>query len=276
MEVIIVAIDIGIIHLALVWTLVNLLKPSFTQVLGLKLIDLTQVTNKLHKKLASVNTTEEKPCTNNNITLDKFDKLDMHGKFSKCLLPHSNNIADRMLHFFELYKSILDSTRIIFVEQQPPMGHQAVEQLILQKYRDKFRFVYPRSLHKHFEMAGLDYNGRKQKSIQLALKFNFSNDAKREFERLIDIELKHGDQCTERAHDVADAVLILAYGINGLVKVSVEAEAKKLNAEKFRLLQEDLLTRRQLTSDTKEFFNRFAHNPPRSKSSFLNVCALKK
>lgn len=152
-----------------------------------------------------------------------------------CSIPHSKMLCDRLAHFFAVYERVLNAAVRIFVEQQPPMGHTAVEQLIVAKYRDKVTLISPNSMHKHFGMNHFkDPNKREKRkivSISLMKQIPMTMKCRQESERLILEEEKRlipGDTGIERAHDVADSILVLRYGIYLLKQVALRKRAATL------------------------------------------------
>ena len=93
-----------------------------------------------------------------NVALIDITKRCRH---SNCTLNHTNHIVDRVDHFIQGYKTMLDKADRILIEKQPPVGLISVEQLLFDRLRDKVEFIYPVSVHKHFGIRKLDYDGRK-------------------------------------------------------------------------------------------------------------------
>lgn len=130
---IIIAIDIGIENLGLVAASIN---PNFTI---------------------------------NTITHCELINLTKNCNQRGCILPHSNTITDRMIHFFSQYKHILDSADTILIERQiPTSGLVAIQSLIHFQYRQKSILVSPNSMHAFYGISHLDYERRKKATIQLA------------------------------------------------------------------------------------------------------------
>lgn len=129
----VISIDIGIYHLGLVAAELN---PDYTihQIHDVDLIDIT--------------------------TGCKLGE--------QCNLEHGSNIADYMSHFFVYYQQPLQEADVILVEQQPPSGLVAVQELIRFQYRQKTQVVSPRSMHVHFDIGYLDYEARKRATQKIA------------------------------------------------------------------------------------------------------------
>ncbi len=116
-----------------------------------------------------------------------------------CVLYHSNCLSDRINHFCQEYKPILQSCKQIFIERQPITGHISVKQLIFKVYRKKALLVHPTSMHKYFKIDYLSYEEKKAETIKLCQKY-ITNDCK-----------KHFLASKERKHDITDTICILLY-----------------------------------------------------------------
>jgi hypothetical protein len=118
----------------------------------------------------------------------------------KCTLGHSNCICDRIQHVIQEEADVFDIADSIIIEQQPPCGHVAVEQLIFAQFRGKAHLVSPVSMHKTYGMRGLDYNERKEYTRQC-------------FERspVIEDVVKTTLYSRDRSHDVYDAYMIAEF-----------------------------------------------------------------
>ena len=99
----IVAIDVGIIHLGVVSAHVTW---DVINVENVYLIDLTKSCR----------------CTN-------------------CPLNHTNHMVDRVDHFIQEHRTILDKADVVLVEKQPITGLISVEQLIFDRLRGKVEFI---------------------------------------------------------------------------------------------------------------------------------------
>ena len=115
---------------------------------------------------------------------------------SECKLEHTNELADLMAHFIQEYGYLLDEAEKIFIERQPPTGLTNIETLLLYLYREKTELVSPNSMHKHFMIGHLEYEKRKERTIELSNKF-----------------LEHFQIYKEmnRKHDIADAVCMIIF-----------------------------------------------------------------
>lgn len=117
-----------------------------------------------------------------------------------CTLGHSNYIYDRIQHVIQEEADIFNNADFIIIEQQPPCGHVAVEQLFFAQFRDKAHLVSPASIHKTYGMKGLDYNCRKERTQQF---FESSS--------IIEDSVKMNLCKRERSHDVYDAYIIVEF-----------------------------------------------------------------
>ena len=90
---------------------------------------------------------------------------------------------------------MFDTSELIIIERQPPMGVTNVQDLLFTKYRHKVVLMNPGRIIKYFMMSR-DYSKRKMESEKIASKYlcSFSN-----FYNNI------------RKHDISDAMLMLIY-----------------------------------------------------------------
>jgi len=134
-DLLILSIDIGIKHLALVLSSVTNCY-DFKEILWVNLIDITI-----------------------------FDCK------SDCKLHHDKTFADWMLHVMERYNEIFNKANFILIERQPLNGFVAVEQIIFGYWREKSILISPNSVHKFFNMNCYDYDGRKNMSINISSRY---------------------------------------------------------------------------------------------------------
>lgn len=151
----ILSIDVGIIHLGLTMTSLNM-DYSFSHVKWMKLIDLTKFTH-------------------HRISIDD------------CKLHHTHTMSDWVDHFLQEYGEEISEATVILIERQPPGPCVAIEQLFYSKYRDRTVLISPRSMHHHFGIARLDYDKRKEFTTSIALTY-LSQTLK---EELIGLERSH-------------------------------------------------------------------------------------
>ena len=128
------------------------------------------------------------------IDLQKLPHRHIHR--SDCKLYHTNELADLMAHFIQEYGHLLYEADKIFIERQPPTGLTNIETLLLFLYRKKTELVSPNSMHKHFMIGHLEYEKRKERTIELSNKF---------------LEHIESYKKLERKHDIADAVCMIIF-----------------------------------------------------------------
>ena len=121
-----------------------------------------------------------------------------HKKVSRwdCTLYHSNEVTDLFTHFIQEYGDYLTEADKILIERQPPMGLTNIEALFLFVYRHKIELISPNAMHKHFHINVLEYESRKERTIEISKSFleNFQ-----EYQEL------------SRKHDIADAVCMIIF-----------------------------------------------------------------
>lgn len=131
------------------------------------------------------------------VWMDLVDITEFHC-LPNCGLHHSKTICDRVEHMLAEYKQVFDKANIILIEQQPPTGLVAVEQMIFSRYRDKAVLISPVAVHKHFFIRQLDYEQRKEASVRIASRYIS--------EKFLE---KLGSY--ERMHDISDSILFTLY-----------------------------------------------------------------
>ena len=117
----------------------------------------------------------------------------------ECNLEHTNEVADLIAHFIQEYGHYLEKADKLLLERQPPTGLTQIETLLLYLYRYKTVLVSPNSMHKHFHIGQLEYEKRKEKTIQFAQDF---------------LENFKEYQMYDRKHDIADAVCMIIFYIH--------------------------------------------------------------
>ena len=121
---------------------------------------------------------------------------------STCGLRHERTFCDYIDHLVQVYQSDFEECDYIIIERQPPVGFVVIQELILNKFRNKTVIVSPNSVHKFHNISQFDYEGRKTESLRIALDtmggvfdtFQIAN--------------------CERQHDVADAVCQLLFWLD--------------------------------------------------------------
>lgn len=141
---------------------------------------------------------------NNNITIKFIGLINIQELCHECLLNeeyecglcHDNCIADYMSHFFLKFDHELSKANFILIEQQPPSGLIAVQELLRFKYRNKVKMISPVKMHSFFNISKLDYEERKQFTIKKASPFLRQSKMYRD--------------CL-RKHDIADAFCMILF-----------------------------------------------------------------
>ena len=106
---------------------------------------------------------------------------------------YSNGIVDLVPLFVDSHKYIFDAAETILIERQPPGGLTNIETLLHYMFKDKVVLVSPVSMHTHFGMRHLNYDQRKERTIEIANKY------------------LNEDIPYERKHDIADALCMILY-----------------------------------------------------------------
>jgi|TARA_R110002073_G_scaffold181876_1_gene340190 hypothetical protein len=127
----------------------------------------------------------------------------------ECKIPHTNETCDRIAHFLQEYEPILGSAETILIERQPIMGLKDVEGLIMSANRSRTILVSPNSMHRFFGISKFTYDERKVQTEKIAEKYVGHME---EYQNL------------ERKHDIADAVCLCLYHVDGLKR---EADTKR-------------------------------------------------
>ncbi len=117
-------------------------------------------------------------------------------KRQECRLEHTSELADLMAHFIQEFGHLLDEADKILIERQPPTGLTNIETLLLYLYRHKTKLISPNSMHKHFIIGHLEYEKRKERTVE------FASQLLENFEFYKELE---------RKHDIADAVCMLIF-----------------------------------------------------------------
>ena len=106
---------------------------------------------------------------------------------------YSNDIVDLIPLFVDAHKYIFESAYTILIERQPPGGFTNIEVLLHYMFKDKVILVSPVSMHTHFGMRHLNYDQRKERTVEIANKY------------------LNEDIPYERKHDIADALCMILY-----------------------------------------------------------------
>ena len=181
----VLSIDIGIINLGYVYSEYY---PDFAY----------YYSDSENKTLQSNEVIKIIDCNKVDITIMKHNTT----KFCDCKLHHDNCFPDYLEHFFQEYSEMFNNSQLILVERQPITGITNVQDLILNKYREKTILISPNSVHKHFCMSK-NYTTRKKQSELIAMKYlyHFSNFINK-----------------LRKHDISDAMLLILYYYETVLK----------------------------------------------------------
>ena len=117
-------------------------------------------------------------------------------KRSNCELYHTSELADYFSHFVQEYGDYLEKADKILIERQPPGGLTNVEALFVYTYRNKIELISPNSMHKHFNINYLEYEKRKERTIEFSKSFL---ESFQEYQEL------------SRKHDISDAVCMIIF-----------------------------------------------------------------
>jgi hypothetical protein len=154
---------------------------------------------------------------NDDMTVEKIHDCDLVDITTGCglvgcQLEHGRNICDYMSHFFQNYNEVLEETDIILIEQQPPMGFVAIQELVRFNYRSKTKVISPRTVHCHFGIQHLDYERRKLASEDIARHWlsEFKNYT-----------------FQERKHDMADAYCQLKWWSSNMNKQWIDKSLRE-------------------------------------------------
>ena len=132
-----------------------------------------------------------------DVTVYTHDHLDE----DRCGLPHTKELGDRVMHAVAERRPLFDQCDAVVIERQPPNGHQAVQALLHQAFREKAVLVHPAHLHRHHRdnhglEAGSDYDQRKAHFERWAADLVGPEEWERRTRRF------------PRRHDIADALAI--------------------------------------------------------------------
>ena len=162
---------------------------------------------------------------NDNIIVIDCDKIDITVMrhviipFCNCKLNHDNCAPDYLEHFFQEHHLIFNEAHIILVERQPIIGITNIQDLILNKYRNKTLLISPNRVHKHFSMSK-NYSFRKIQAEMIASPYlhdqiNYKNKL--------------------RKHDIADAMLLIIFYYSSFLKKKIVEKLCNIDhIEKFR------------------------------------------
>lgn len=163
----IASIDVGVINLALVFALVDE-KYTLQRILHAELVDTTVLQ---HVRVGA----------------------------DVCTLGHSKTMTDRLTHFVQERAPWFEQCDKVLIERQPPLGLTNVQELLFLLFRAKAELVSPNAMHKHFNINGFTYEGRKQRTVEIATPY---------------LTLHAAYNALDRQHDIADAVCQLLFWLH--------------------------------------------------------------
>ena len=129
----VVAVDVGILHLALVDATLG--RHVVDTIHSVHLVNLTTLP---HARVAA----------------------------DACGLYHTKELGDRLAHFKQEYGHILDRADAVLVERQPITGLQSVQLFFHQTYRHKVHLLSPNSMHKFYNLSR-SYQHRKVQVVAI-------------------------------------------------------------------------------------------------------------
>ena len=172
----------------------------------------------------------------------------------ECLLHHTKEAYDRIMHFIQEYAHIWESKKPlkrVFIERQPICGLNHVESILFSEFREIAVKISPNAMHTWLKINHLDYDGRKVETVRLARIY---------LEDLDGFNIK-------RQHDMADALMILFYGVH-LEKISTDKEALlKSQRKSFK---------RKVGVSMDEYFNNFKYTTLPDKNRPTKKLKIKK
>jgi len=84
----------------------------------------------------------------------------------ECKLHHTKELGDRLAHFKQEYSYLFERADQILVERQPITGLQSVQMFLHQSFREKVQLLSPNSMHKFFNLSR-SYQHRKVQVVAL-------------------------------------------------------------------------------------------------------------
>ena len=170
-------------------------------------------------------------CTEWDINIIYTERINIKELCTKCenqdcKFRHDLVFTDYINHFVEKYYKYLNNSVSILIERQPPQGFVAVQELIMNRFRENTVLISPNSVHKFFEIGHFDYEGRKKESIRIASEIHSFN-------------VNEG-----RIHDIADAICMLIYHTKKMKKAHLD--------ERLRLQRLDPFNKFRYCSETAD------------------------
>jgi hypothetical protein len=88
-----------------------------------------------------------------------------------CELYHDKIICDYMMHLFKKFKDVFESVDRILIERQPIRGITAVQELIMREHRSKSELVSPNAMLNFFGILDFEYEERKIHTEKIAMEY---------------------------------------------------------------------------------------------------------
>jgi len=211
--------------------------------------------------LVEIQTTLDNENIESIIFADRIDLTNLpHTIVSReqCTLYHTADAVDRVKHLIQEYQEHFDRASVVLVERQPLGGLVHVEQLLYEAFRDKTILCSPSSMHKHFHLPRGDYDGRKQRTVEIAQQYLSGHT----------LWIEKND----RLHDVADALCIALWWLHNEKRKRQE----QINKEQFEYNRQQRLSKQVApgVQDMNTFFDQYRYNSDtvttvRTVASFL-------
>jgi hypothetical protein len=164
-----------------------------------------------------------------------------------CTLHHDKCITDYLQHLFVAKQVIFTEAETILVEQQPPGGLIAVQELIRNEFRDKVTFIPPRSVH---VFLSISFYTQLYKEMAYVMRKEWTTTfAEYTMGRWFNLSLVS----YERKHDVADSWAQLCYHVCKLNQEWLHGRSKYfIPRDTFRIAVEEAIyhTHMRLSSHT--------------------------
>jgi hypothetical protein len=125
----------------------------------------------------------------------------------QCCLHHTKMPRDRVAHFIQEYANEFLMTNVVLVEQQPPKGLVAVEQLLMREFEDRAQLVSPTAMHKYLGIEHMRKNREARKVFT-------ANHAQKHLDDLQRSQLRQYGRC----HDIADAICMIEFWLAKMYK----------------------------------------------------------
>lgn len=189
----VLAIDVGVRNLAMALVDVDRRRGKLMRIVAIELVDLTALRHR---------------------------RVPRH----RCALPHSAEMCDRIAHLVQEYDDewFARADGGILIERQPLAGLKSVEQLLLATFRDRAELVHPCAVHAWARVAHQTYDERKRSAVARIDALLAAREA------IADAAVRERWRAMVRAHDVADALMLVLYKLAPLR--DAHRQAKRMRA----------------------------------------------